>query len=73
MKAPGEAIYYKGRGLCQWRMGNLEEAIFDFKETVRIEPFNLTYRIELCDALTELGRYEEAKGCKSIIINLLSA
>jgi len=56
---PGEEVY--NRGIRHWKMQNLEQTISDLKQSIEIEPYNMRYWAALLQALTEAGRYEEAK------------
>ena len=58
---PREVMYYRKRGFCYQKMQNLEPAIADFKKLVQMKPSIVIYHTDLIDALTEAGRYKEAR------------
>ena len=49
------------RGICHWRLGNIETAIADFRTSLGLRSDNNATRVDLCEVLLEAGQHKEAK------------
>lgn len=58
---PLEAVYRKNRALCYWKMGDLYNAIRDYRKAIELAPGFIYCRIDLIEVLLQAGKYEEAK------------
>lgn len=52
------AEFYNRRGHCYWKLGDIKNAILDFKESVLKDPSNKNHRIDLGEVLLQVDNNE---------------
>lgn len=58
--------YYYQRGLNYLKLKKFEDAIIDFKESLKRSPNDFSCRVHLSDALIEINQNEQAEKGKSV-------